>query len=122
MGFSRIPPPQRRQPASETPAPIETVEEATRLLSVAVQKMVAAIAGHDFVTARNYSYEEWRLRQLLETSGTQRPRVSYRDTALVAGHSSTIARLATCGSPRRRSRSRKERPPSSGSPRRSRAI
>jgi hypothetical protein len=43
-----------------------SAEEATKLRNEAVQKMVAAIADHDFVAARRFSDEETRLKRVLE--------------------------------------------------------
>jgi hypothetical protein len=47
--------------ASNTP----TVEELTRQRATAIKKMCASIAEHDFNTARQYSYEETRIKNLL---------------------------------------------------------
>lgn len=42
-----------------------TVAEATRQRGAAIEKMVASIATHDFSSARQYSYEETRLKNLI---------------------------------------------------------
>lgn len=46
--------------------PILSVDEATKQRDIAIRKMVAAIADHDFVNARRYSDEEVRLKHVLE--------------------------------------------------------
>jgi hypothetical protein len=46
--------------------PILSVEEATKQRNVAIRNMVAAIADHDFISARRYSDEEVRLKRVLE--------------------------------------------------------
>jgi hypothetical protein len=60
---------QHRNPspadASNTPPPPLTVEELTKQRATAIKKMCASIAEHDFNTARQYSYEEARLKNLL---------------------------------------------------------
>jgi hypothetical protein len=62
MWFSRVLP-FRREPAG---AQVEQVtlnlEDATKLRKLTIEKMVAAIADHDFVAARRYSDEETRLK------------------------------------------------------------
>ncbi len=50
---------------SSTLAPL-TFKEAAELRQKAIKNMVAAIAAHDFVNARNYSNEEARLKHLLQ--------------------------------------------------------
>jgi len=45
--------------------PFPTAEVA-RLRDAAIRNMVAAIARHDFNNARRYSYEEARLKTLLQ--------------------------------------------------------
>jgi hypothetical protein len=55
---------QHRNPSSTPPAP-PTVEELTKQRATAIKKMCASIAEHDFNTARQYSYEEARLKNLL---------------------------------------------------------
>lgn len=42
-----------------------TVEELTRQRATAIKQMCASIAEHDFDTARQYSYEETRIKNLL---------------------------------------------------------
>jgi hypothetical protein len=41
-------------------------EDATKQRDLAIRNMVAAIANHDFVNARQYSDEEARLKEVLE--------------------------------------------------------
>ncbi|MGB8538884.1 MAG: hypothetical protein WCD57_20845 [Acidobacteriaceae bacterium] len=67
MWFSKILP-FRREPleSGATSTNILTAEEATKLRNEAIQKMVAAIADHDFVAARRFSDEETRLKRVLE--------------------------------------------------------
>jgi hypothetical protein len=66
MWFSKILPFRREQSESGgTTAHILSVEEATKLRTQAIEKMVAAITDHDFVTARRYSDEEARLKHVL---------------------------------------------------------
>jgi hypothetical protein len=59
----------RTQLSSSDPArPVEFAlnrEEAARQRALAIQNMVAAIANHDFATARRYSDEEARLKRAL---------------------------------------------------------
>lgn len=43
-----------------------TVAELKNQRATAIQKMVASIATHDFISARRYSYEETRLANLLQ--------------------------------------------------------
>jgi hypothetical protein len=43
-----------------------TVAELKNQREAAIQKMVASIATHDFISARRYSYEETRLANLLQ--------------------------------------------------------
>ena len=45
--------------------PILSVEEAAKQRDLAIRKMVAAIADHDFINARRYSDEEVRLQHIL---------------------------------------------------------
>jgi hypothetical protein len=67
MWFSKILPFDRRQSESGvTTTSNLSAEEATKLRNQAIQKMVAAIADHDFVTARRFSDEEARLKHVLE--------------------------------------------------------
>ena len=42
-----------------------TVAEATKRRDAAIKNMVASIAKHDFSSARRYSYEETRLKNLI---------------------------------------------------------
>jgi hypothetical protein len=42
-----------------------TVAEATKQRDAAIKNMVASIAKHDFSSARRYSYEETRLKNLI---------------------------------------------------------
>jgi hypothetical protein len=42
-----------------------TIAEATKQRDAAIKKMVASIAKHDFSSARQYSYEETRLKNLI---------------------------------------------------------
>jgi len=42
-----------------------TVAEATKRRDAAIKNMVASIAKHDFSSARQYSYEETRLKNLI---------------------------------------------------------
>jgi hypothetical protein len=80
MWFSKIPRFDRKQSEfGPTTTPILTAEEATKLRSHAIQKMVAAIADHDFVTARRFSDEEVRLKHVLEE--LQGPPVTRRELA-----------------------------------------
>jgi hypothetical protein len=46
--------------------PILNAEEATKHRKHVIQKIVAAIADHDVVSARRYSDEESRLKHFLE--------------------------------------------------------
>ena len=43
-----------------------TIAEATKQHDAAIKNMVTAIAGHDFPNARQHSYEETRLNNLLK--------------------------------------------------------
>jgi hypothetical protein len=58
-----------RQPsptdAVASPDAPPTIAELKSQRATAIQKMVASIATHDFVHARQYSYEETRLNKLL---------------------------------------------------------
>ncbi|HEY3988935.1 MAG TPA: hypothetical protein VGM02_06535 [Acidobacteriaceae bacterium] len=67
-------------PATPAPEPL-TIAEATRQHNAAIRNMVAAIAGHDFPKARQHSYEEIRLKNLLKELQSKIP----------AGHSETLA-------------------------------
>jgi hypothetical protein len=68
MRMSKIfaPPRNNSQPGTVTPThtPL-TLAEASQQHDAAVKNMVTAIAGHDFPKARQYSYEEIRLKSLL---------------------------------------------------------
>ena len=66
MWFSKILPFRREQSEPGATTPILSAEEATKLRTQAIEKMVAAIADHNFVTARRYSDEETRLKHVLE--------------------------------------------------------
>jgi hypothetical protein len=66
MWFSKILPFRRKQSEFDIGTPILNAEEAAKLRKQAIQKMVAAIADHDFVTARRFSDEEARLTHILE--------------------------------------------------------
>ena len=67
MWFSKILPFRHEQSEpGATTTHILTAEEATKLRNQAIEKMVAAIADHDFVKARRYSDEEARLKHVLE--------------------------------------------------------
>ena len=44
-----------------------TASEVKLQREAAIRNMVAAIAGHDFINARRYSYEEMRLKKILFT-------------------------------------------------------
>ena len=48
-----------------------TVAEATKRRDAAIKNMVASIAKHDFSSARRYSYEETRLKNLIWDLTTQ---------------------------------------------------
>ena len=48
-----------------------TVAEATKRRDVAIKNMVASIATHDFSSARQYSYEETRLKNLIRDLANQ---------------------------------------------------
>ncbi len=51
-----------------------TVAEATKQRGAAIEKMVASIATHDFNSARQYSYEEARLKRLIcDLANQERP-------------------------------------------------
>jgi hypothetical protein len=63
--LSRIaphPPAKDAVPSPDAPA---TIAELKSQRETAIQNMVASIATHDFVDARQYSYEETRLNKLL---------------------------------------------------------
>ena len=65
--FSKILPfDRKRSEFVAATTPILTAEEATELRNHAIQKMVAAIADHDFVSARRFSDEEVRLKHVVE--------------------------------------------------------
>jgi len=67
MWFSKILPFDRKQSEyCETTTSNLSAEEATKLRNQAIQKMVATIADHDFVSARRFSDEEARLKHVLE--------------------------------------------------------
>jgi hypothetical protein len=61
---------QHRDPSPVDASDTPTVEELTKLRATAITKMCASIAEHDFNTARRYSYEEARLRNLLREHRT----------------------------------------------------
>jgi altronate dehydratase len=48
-----------------------TVAEATKRHDAAIKNMVASIAKHDFTSARQYSYEETRLKSLIRDLANQ---------------------------------------------------
>jgi hypothetical protein len=51
-----------------------TVMEATKRRDAAIKNMVASIAKHDFSSARQYSYEETRLKNLIrDLANEERP-------------------------------------------------
>jgi hypothetical protein len=80
MWFSKILTFDRKQSEfGATATPILSAEEAARLRTHAIQKMVAAIADHDFVTARRFSDEEVRLKHVLEE--LQGPPATHRKLA-----------------------------------------
>jgi hypothetical protein len=54
-----------RNPSPADTPDTPTVEELTKQRATAIRKMCASIAEHDFNTARQYSYEEARLKNLL---------------------------------------------------------
>lgn len=56
---------QDRNPSPADATDTPTLEELTKLRATAIKKMCASIAEHDFNTARQYSYEEARLKNLL---------------------------------------------------------
>jgi hypothetical protein len=60
---------QRTNPAPADASNTPTVEELTKQRATAIKKMCASIAEHDFNTARHYSYEETRLKNLLRDLG-----------------------------------------------------
>jgi hypothetical protein len=62
LTFKRNPSPSEGEDATCTPV---TVAELTSQRQTAIEKMVASIAKHDFLTARRYSYEEIRLKRIL---------------------------------------------------------
>jgi hypothetical protein len=68
MRMSKVfaPPRNNSQPSTVTPThtPL-TLAEASQQRDAAIKNMVTAIAGHDFPKARQYSYEEIRLKNLL---------------------------------------------------------
>ena len=68
MRMSKVfaPPRNNSQPSTVTPTHTQlTLAEASQQHDAAIKKMVTAIAGHDFPKARQYSYEEIRLKNLL---------------------------------------------------------
>lgn len=80
MWFSNILPTRHEQSESgATTTHILSAEEATKLRNQAIEKMVAAIADHDFVKARRYSDEEARLKHVLEE--LQSPPATHRTLA-----------------------------------------
>src|ERR1700691_760867 len=56
---------QHHNPSAAEPPDTPIVEELTKQRAAAIKKMCASIAEHDFNTARQYSYEEARLKNLL---------------------------------------------------------
>jgi hypothetical protein len=66
MWFSKILPFRHKQLEFGVAMPMLNAEEVARLRNEAIQKMVAAIADHDFVSARRFSDEEARLNHVLE--------------------------------------------------------
>jgi hypothetical protein len=58
------PHPSRTEAVASPDAPA-TIADLKSQRETAIQKMVASIATHDFVHARQYSYEETRLNKLL---------------------------------------------------------
>ena len=56
---------QDRNPSPVDATDLPAVEELTKQRATAIKKMCASIAEHDFNTARQYSYEEARLKNLL---------------------------------------------------------
>jgi hypothetical protein len=80
MWFSNILPTRHEQSESgATTTHILSAEEATKLRNQAIEKMVAAIADHDFVKAWRYSDEEARLKHVLEE--LQSPPATHRTLA-----------------------------------------
>lgn len=68
MWLSQVLPIERKAPRADSAAtatPILTVTEVATQREAAIQKMITAIAEHDFVGARRYSDEEARLKALL---------------------------------------------------------
>jgi hypothetical protein len=63
--LSRIAPHPSPTDAVASPDAPATIAELKSQRETAIQKMVASIATHDFVDARQYSYEETRLNKLL---------------------------------------------------------
>lgn len=57
--------PSRPEAAAATVGPM-TISELTEQRDAAIKDMVASIAEHDFINARRYSYEEVRLKRLLQ--------------------------------------------------------
>jgi hypothetical protein len=58
-----------RPDVSVAATPTLTASEAKMQRDAAIKNMVAAIAEHDFINARRYSYEEIRLKNILPTEG-----------------------------------------------------
>jgi hypothetical protein len=56
--------------------PIVSFEDATKRRDLAIRNMVAAIADHNFVSARRYSDEEARLKQIIEQLQSNAPATS----------------------------------------------
>jgi hypothetical protein len=59
-----------------------TVAELKNQRATAIQKMVASIATHDFISARRYSYEETRLANLLQNLQNEKSVGAGRDLLL----------------------------------------
>jgi hypothetical protein len=66
MWFSKILPFRRESSGAQVQATQLSLEEAVNLRKLAIEKMVAAIADHDFIAARRYSDEEARLKGVVE--------------------------------------------------------
>ena len=80
MWFAKIIGGNRKSLSQEaTTSSIEplTVAEATKRRDAAIKNMVASIAKHDFSSARRYSYEETRLKNLIwDLANQSRPVIS----------------------------------------------
>jgi hypothetical protein len=75
MWLEKIPPIDRQPSQSAAIASTDvsiTVAELKNQRETAIQKMVASIATHDFISARRYSYEETRLANLLQKSQNEK--------------------------------------------------